>query len=81
MASSPGWMTSSRPVVGTLLELVMQFAAAVIVDRVRGSKQLEAILVALCAAGVCGSAHGRHKKGTARHVRGSSLRYGDDPPR
>ena len=58
MTSSPTIVTSSRPVVGVLRELVMQFAVAVIVDRAGGSERLDADLVALGAVGPRGAAHG-----------------------
>ena len=80
-ASSLGWMTSSRPVVGVQLEVVVQFAVAPLWITSASTEQLEAILFALRTSGACGSAHGRHEIDRERHERGSSLRHGDDSPR
>ena len=78
MTSSPTIVTSSRPVVGVLRELVMQFAVAVIVDRAGGSERLDADLFDLGAGGACRSAPSHRVNGRARHARGSSPRLGDD---
>ena len=56
--SSPGPQTSSRPLVGVLLELVMQFAVAALWIRFGGTEAVVALLVALGALGPCGPAHG-----------------------
>ena len=57
-ASSPAVLTSSRSMVGVLLELVMQYAVAALWIRFNGTEAVVALLVALGALGPCGPAHG-----------------------
>ena len=68
-------MTTFRPVVGMLLHLVMQLAVASLWIMLASTEQLEAMLVALCACGACGTAHGCHDIAIVRHALGSSLRH------
>ena len=74
MASSPGWMTSSRPVVGVLLQVVVQFAVAPLWIALASTEQLEAAGSAVCGLGAVGPRHGRDKSGRTRLERGSSPR-------